>query len=72
MSLTIDLAAAVWVKSSYSEGNGGACIEFSRTLIRTHDVIPVRDSKVPQGSTLIVPIDGWSTFVSAVKRGELA
>ena len=30
MSPDLNLAAAKWVKSSYSEGNGGACLEFTR------------------------------------------
>ncbi|MFK0291315.1 DUF397 domain-containing protein [Streptomyces sp. NPDC090442] len=35
-------------------------------------VVPVRDSKVPQGSVLVFPADGWSSFLFAVKSGELA
>jgi hypothetical protein len=72
VSIAVDLAAAVWTRSSYSDANGGECVEFSREFIGTHEVIPIRDSKAPQGATLIVPITGWSTFVSAVRRGELA
>ncbi|UQA92984.1 DUF397 domain-containing protein [Streptomyces halobius] len=71
MSPDLDLAAAEWVKSSYSEGNGGACVEFSRDLAhRPHGLVPVRDSKDPDGPALIFPATGWSSFVSAVKRGD--
>lgn len=71
MSHDLDLAAAKWVKSSYSEGNGGMCIEFTRDLThQPHGLIPVRDSKDPDGPALIFPATGWSSFVSAVKRGD--
>jgi hypothetical protein len=61
-----------WVKSSYSEGNGGDCVEFSRALTAAHGLVPVRDSKDPDGPALVFPAAGWSSFVSAVKRGEFA
>lgn len=60
-----------WVKSSYSEGNGGACIEFSPALAEAHGLVPVRDSKAPDGPALIFSAVGWSSFVTAVKNGEL-
>ncbi|MEU9124144.1 DUF397 domain-containing protein [Streptomyces sp. NPDC048506] len=61
-----------WVKSSYSEGNGGACLEFSRSLAaRPHGLVPVRDSKDKDGPALIFSAAGWSSFVTAVKNGEL-
>ncbi|MEU9114346.1 DUF397 domain-containing protein [Streptomyces sp. NPDC048483] len=60
-----------WVKSSYSEGNGGDCIEFSRALTHPHGLVPVRDSKNPDGPALIFPASGWSSFVAAVKNGQL-
>ncbi|WP_030812581.1 DUF397 domain-containing protein [Streptomyces sp. NRRL S-337] len=59
-----------WTKSSYSEGNGGECIEFSRTLTHPHGLIPVRDSKNPDGPALLFPATDWATFISAVKQGE--
>ncbi|MFE3769692.1 DUF397 domain-containing protein [Streptomyces sp. CB02959] len=33
-------------------------------------VVPVRDSKDPRGPVLVVPVDGWSSFVVAIKGGE--
>ncbi|BCK71411.1 toxin [Streptomyces libani subsp. rufus] len=59
-----------WVKSSYSDGDGGQCLEFSRVLTEPHGLVPVRDSKDPEGPALIFPAGGWSAFVSAVKRGQ--
>jgi hypothetical protein len=70
MNADLDLAAAEWVKSSYSGGNGGNCLEFSRTL---HPTIPVRDSKAtPDGPALRFAAPGWAAFVSALKFGDLS
>ncbi|MFJ7907438.1 DUF397 domain-containing protein [Kitasatospora sp. NPDC096204] len=55
-----------WFKSSYSS-NGGQCIEVSDSL---PGVVPVRDSKDPEGPTLAFPADAWSNFVVAVRSGE--
>ncbi len=70
MSPGLDLSAATWVKSSYSDANGGECIEFSRTLTTPHGLVPVRDSKDPDGPALIFPAGEWNAFVTAIKRGE--
>ncbi|MFF3108563.1 DUF397 domain-containing protein [Kitasatospora sp. NPDC057904] len=59
-----DLTGAAWRKSTYSNGQGG-CIEVD-------DSHPgrVRDSKDPQGPTLVFPTSAWRSFVSAVRAGE--
>ncbi|WP_328914924.1 MULTISPECIES: DUF397 domain-containing protein [unclassified Streptomyces] len=62
----IDLSGATWFKSSHS-GNGGSCVEISSDF---PGVIPVRDSKVPDGPALIFPAAGFAAFVEAVKAGE--
>ncbi|MFE0421955.1 DUF397 domain-containing protein [Streptomyces sp. NPDC058953] len=62
------LATAAWFKSSYSNSDGGECVEIAANLPA---VIPVRDSKTPEGPVLIFPAADWSTFVTAVKRGTL-
>jgi hypothetical protein len=70
MSADLDLAAAAWVKSSYSGGNGGNCLEFSRTL---HPTIPVRDSKAtPNAPALHFAAPDWAAFVAALKSGDLS
>ncbi len=56
-----------WRKSSYSNDQGGSCIEV---LDRYRRGIPVRDSKYPHGPAVIVPDAAWSTFVTAVRRGD--
>ncbi|MER6047475.1 DUF397 domain-containing protein [Streptomyces sp. NPDC001793] len=68
----LDLAVATWVKSSYSDGSGGDCLEFCPAQARTHGVVPIRDSKAPDGPPIIMSVNGWSSFISAVKNGEFA
>ncbi|MER7793847.1 DUF397 domain-containing protein [Streptomyces sp. NPDC097640] len=58
-----------WFKSSYSD-NGGACIEIAANLVASRGVVPVRDSKDPNGPTLVFSAAEWSSFVSAVQREE--
>ncbi|WP_414507440.1 DUF397 domain-containing protein [Streptomyces sp. NEAU-L66] len=61
-----------WTKSSHSDGDGGQCLEFSRALTEPHGLVPVRDSKDPDGPALIFAAGDWSSFVSAIKRGQLS
>ncbi|MEE4592172.1 DUF397 domain-containing protein [Streptomyces sp. DSM 41524] len=58
-----------WFKSSYSN-NGGQCIEVAANLVASRGVVPVRDSKDPHGPALTFEPTAWSSFVSAVRRGE--
>jgi hypothetical protein len=56
-----------WRKSSYSNDQGGSCLE----VLDGHPVgVPVRDSKNSHGPAVIVPASAWSTFVTAVRGGE--
>ncbi len=55
-----------WRKSSYS-GNGGNCVEIAPDFV---DLLPVRDSKDPEGPALVFPADAWRSFVAAVQAGE--
>ncbi|GAB2711767.1 DUF397 domain-containing protein [Kitasatospora kifunensis] len=61
-----DLAGATWRTSSYS-GSGGDCIEVAPNI---PDVVPVRDSKDPEGGALVVPAASWSAFVAGVQAGD--
>ncbi|GHH40258.1 DUF397 domain-containing protein [Streptomyces candidus] len=60
---------ATWRKSSYSNGEGGECVEIADGFPRA---VPVRDSKEPHGPALLVPAGGWTTFITAVRDGTLA
>ncbi|PGH49639.1 DUF397 domain-containing protein [Streptomyces sp. Ru87] len=57
-----------WRKSSYSNSEGGSCLEV---LDGQPGGVPVRDSKNPDGPALVFPATGWSSFISAVKTGAL-
>ncbi|WP_420310916.1 DUF397 domain-containing protein [Streptomyces sp. YS-B37] len=59
-----DLSTAVWRKSSYSNGSGGECVEVRDEL---PGLVPVRDSKVPQGPALLIPAPAWTPFIDALK-----
>ncbi|MGW9437504.1 DUF397 domain-containing protein [Streptomyces sp. NPDC055607] len=65
----IDLSDMAWRKSSYSNPDGGACVEVSDDFAPL--VVPVRDSKTPHGPALVFPAGGWASFVAAVKGGRL-
>jgi hypothetical protein len=53
-----DLTGATWRKSTYSSGEGGECIEVADGL----PVIPVRDSKDPEGPALTFNPAAWTAF----------
>ncbi|MBI0296646.1 DUF397 domain-containing protein [Streptomyces sp. PRKS01-29] len=69
MRNTLDLSRAEWIKSSYSNGNGGQCVEFAPDIATTAGVVPVRDSKHPAGPALVFPVEAWTSFTSAVRSG---
>ena len=52
-----------WRKSSYSDGNGGNCVE---TADRDGMVL-VRDTTDRDGTTLSVPTAAWQRFTDALK-----
>jgi hypothetical protein len=58
-----------WRKSSYSDANGGSCLEV---LDGHPSCIPVRDSKTPHAPALLVPRSAWSAFVSGVRNGAFS
>ncbi|WP_149184056.1 DUF397 domain-containing protein [Streptomyces sp. TRM49041] len=88
----IDLSAAVWRKSSYSNGSGGNCVEVAEgfvgaarwrkssysngsggdcvEVVDDHPgIVPVRDSKVPDGPVVALSARAWVPFIAAVKAG---
>ncbi|MCZ7415073.1 MULTISPECIES: DUF397 domain-containing protein [unclassified Streptomyces] len=72
MSSTPNPGETRWVSSTYSDGQGGQCVQWAPDHAATQGVVPVRDSKDPSGPALAFSVDGWGGFVSAVKRGELS
>nr|WP_079181514.1 DUF397 domain-containing protein [Streptomyces sp. Tue 6075] len=58
-----DLTAAAWRSSSYSNEEGGNCVQVADGF---PGVVPVRDSKNPTGPALVVPAAAWSAFIAGV------
>lgn len=67
MSTTPDLTGAQWVPSSYSGDGGGNCVEWAPVVASVSGVVPVRDSKNPEGPALTFSADQWSAFVQHAK-----
>ncbi|GGZ69961.1 DUF397 domain-containing protein [Streptomyces echinoruber] len=65
MRHTPELTSARWRRSSYSNANGGECVEVAENV---PGVVPVRDSKNPYGPVLVVPAAAWDAFVSSLKE----
>ena len=53
-----------WIKSSYSGGQGGNCVETASTL----GTVLVRDSKDSEGAVLAFGREAWLAFAGRVKR----
>lgn len=54
-----------WRKSSYSSETAN-CVEVALSSA----LVGVRDSKNPEGATLVYSAGSWGDFVSAVRGGE--
>lgn len=67
MTTTSELTDAVWRKSSYSNGDGGECVEVA---VGIPGRVPVRDSKDPGRAGLAFPADSWAGFVGALREGR--
>ncbi|MCX5185584.1 DUF397 domain-containing protein [Streptomyces sp. NPDC059837] len=52
-------------KSSYSDGGANNCVEVADGY---PGLVPVRDSKAPQGPALVLSTGAWAPFVGAVKN----
>ncbi|MFD0439859.1 DUF397 domain-containing protein [Streptomyces chartreusis] len=66
MKHTPDLSAAAWRKSSYSAGGDNNCVEVSDDH---PGIVPVRDSKRPDGSRVLVfAATSWTSFLASIKN----
>jgi hypothetical protein len=55
-----------WFKSSYSDDEGGDCLEVAPTPATIH----IRDSKTaPAGPELRLAAPAWSAFIAALRPG---
>ncbi|MEF3115309.1 DUF397 domain-containing protein [Streptomyces chrestomyceticus] len=59
-----------WVKSSYSN-NGGDCIEVATNLVASRGVVPVRDSKDPNGPVLMLRSSTFAGLVEFARRAAV-
>jgi len=53
-----------WRKSTYSDGNGGSCIEVADA----ERVVLVRDTKDRDGRALAFSTQAWRAFAEQLKR----
>ncbi|HEY7264438.1 MAG TPA: DUF397 domain-containing protein [Trebonia sp.] len=53
-----------WRKSTYSDGNGGSCVEVAGAA----RVVLVRDTKDRDGRTLTFSAQAWRAFADQLKR----
>ncbi|MEW2291832.1 DUF397 domain-containing protein [Streptomyces sp. NPDC006743] len=60
----IDPGSVAWRKSSYSNDEGGDCVEVADVPA----FVPVRDSKNPTGPVLLFQRSAWTPFLSALKN----
>ncbi|MGI5444330.1 DUF397 domain-containing protein [Streptomyces sp. CA-243310] len=63
------MSAACWRTSSYTNSDGGTCVEVADGVT---GLVPVRDSKRADGPAVIVTAAAWVPFVRALKAGELS
>ncbi|HEY6786462.1 MAG TPA: DUF397 domain-containing protein [Trebonia sp.] len=55
-----------WRKSSYSDGNGGSCVETADG----DGAVLVRDTTDRGGLTLSVPAPAWLSFINGVRASR--
>ncbi|MFF9395836.1 DUF397 domain-containing protein [Streptomyces griseoluteus] len=60
-----DLTNARWHKSSYSNGEGGDCVEVAAGI---PGVVPVRDTKVQDSPVLLLSASAWADFLDAIRH----
>jgi len=64
---TSDVTAAIWHKSTYSNGQAN-CVEVASNL---PGIVAVRDSKNPDGPALVFEPGDWAAFVAGVRAGDM-
>ncbi|MET7692185.1 DUF397 domain-containing protein [Streptomyces sp. NPDC005483] len=60
----MNIERLAWFKSSYSDGEGGECLEVAVTPHTIH----LRDSKHPTGPNVTVSPTAWAPFLADVSR----
>ncbi|MQS39162.1 DUF397 domain-containing protein [Streptomyces katsurahamanus] len=62
-----DVSAATWRTSSYSNSDGGNCVEISDDYT---GVVPVRDSKRRSGPVLMLSSTAFAGLVTLAKQAN--
>lgn len=76
------MSRLAWFKSSYSDADGGKCVEVALDwhsysdasggdcieVAATPATVHVRDSKIPDGPNLRISVDAWSDFLAFATR----
>ncbi|MFJ7494579.1 DUF397 domain-containing protein [Streptomyces sp. NPDC097727] len=65
MSTAPDLSTAAWRTSSYSNGDGGNCVEVADNV---PGFVPVRDTKLADSPVLALRTASWTAFVQSIKQ----
>jgi uncharacterized protein DUF397 len=63
MRTASELSKAKWLKSSYSNGQGGDCVQVAPGFAR----IPIRDSKDPDVGHLTIAPASWSALLKSLR-----
>ncbi|MGX1760491.1 DUF397 domain-containing protein [Streptomyces lydicus] len=61
------IPASAWFKSSYSGGEGNACLEVAHAGTR----VAVRDSKDPDGPAPAFPAAAFAAFIDEVRGASV-
>ena len=70
MNPSDEFVGTAWHVSSYSNSNGGNCVEAG-ALVDGSGRVAVRHSRHRDGPTLIYTRAEWTTFLAAVRQGHL-
>ncbi|MEV0257735.1 DUF397 domain-containing protein [Streptomyces sp. NPDC050732] len=68
MHFRADDLSVDWFTSSYSNDQGGECVEAGRMRDGS---MAIRDSKSPHGPAFVFPAPTWGSFLNAVQSGQL-
>ncbi|QIQ03981.1 DUF397 domain-containing protein [Streptomyces liangshanensis] len=71
MSISQETSRVEWIKSSYSNTDGGNCVEFAPAALTATGLVPVRDSKMPTGPVLMLTPGAWTALVALAAETEL-
>jgi hypothetical protein len=64
---TPDFSSAHWHRSTYSDANGGECVEAATAPVAT----ALRDSQHPDHAMLVFPNAEWRAFLRGIQQGAL-